>query len=550
MLELRILSALEKPFIDREPRAWPEGIEMSGLVNEVQSFQVAYWLDQCRYPSEGRQLAQLEADCALPFRLRRVEQVAVRFPCPPNADEGYERKEPGLYPDPLVEQPLDQPLPLYLKQWGALWVDIEPDAQTKPGDYAFTLRVKDAEGQLMAEITQPFRVLAAPLPAQKLLHARWLHVDALSDYYRVPMFSDEHFEILRHYITAAVKRGVNMMLLPAHTPPLDTRVGRYRPTAQLVDIQVVDGEYRFGFELLQRYVDICKCAGVTHYEVAHLFTQWGAYHAPQIVATVDGEQKRIFGWETDATGPEYAAFLRAYLPALTAELRRLGIAENTVFHVSDEPNARQIAQYQAAKAVVAPLLEGFKIMDALSDFSFYESGAVSHPIPSLDHMDAFLKADMPELWTYYCVSQHRAVSNTFVAMPSSRTRILGLQLYLYQIKGFLQWAYNYYYSQYADYPLSPWQSTDVDGFAPAGDAMQVYPGLDQKPVESLRMMVFLHAMQDLRALEALEQKLGRDQVLALIKGVNGSLPTLTDYPLEPDYLLKLRRKVNKALETA
>lgn len=550
MLTLKILSALEKPFIDKEPQGWPEGLAMSALSNETLSFQVAYHLDETDPPRARRQMLTLQVDCAVPFRLRRVEQVAVRFPCPVEADEGYLSKEPGLYPDPLVEQPLHQRLPAYLNQWGSLWVDIEPDHHTQPGDFSFALRVLNEEGTQLASLVQPFRLIAAALPAQKLIHARWLHYDALSDVYGVLMFSDRHFEIIESYVRAAVRRGVNMMLLPAHTPPLDTRVGSYRPTTQLVDIKLQNGVYSFGFDRLRRFVALCKDAGVTHYEVAHLFTQWGAYHAPQIVVMVDGKPERLFGWDTDATGPEYSAFLKAYLPALIEELRRLGIADNTVFHISDEPRATQIEQYQAAKAVVEPLLKGFKIMDALSDFSFYESGAVAHPIPSLDHMDAFLAAEMPELWTYYCVSQHRAVSNAFIAMPSSRTRILGLQLYLYRIEGFLQWAYNFYYSQYADYPLSPWQSTDADGFAPAGDAMQVYPGLDQKPVESLRMMVFFHALQDLRALEKLEQKIGRDALLELVRGVNGSLPTLTSYPLEADYLLRLRQKVNEALENA
>ena len=51
-----------------------------------------------------------------------------------------------------------------------------------------------------------------------------------------------------------------------------------------------------------------------------LYTQWGAEHCPKIMATVDGEYRRIFGWDTAATGEDYRNFLAAFLPALTARL--------------------------------------------------------------------------------------------------------------------------------------------------------------------------------------------------------------------------------------
>ena len=78
------------------------------------------------------------------------------------------------------------------------------------------------------------------------------------------------------------------------------------PTTQLMDITVeADGSYRFGFEKLDRWIDLCHSVGIKYFEIAHLFTQWGAFKCPKVMATVDGEYKRIFGWETDAKGEEY-----------------------------------------------------------------------------------------------------------------------------------------------------------------------------------------------------------------------------------------------------
>jgi len=59
--------------------------------------------------------------------------------------------------------------------------------------------------------------------------------------------------------------------------------------------------------------------------MAHLFTQWGVCATPKIEATVDGKKKRIFGWDVPSDSPEYAEFLKQFLPALLAELDNASI---------------------------------------------------------------------------------------------------------------------------------------------------------------------------------------------------------------------------------
>ncbi|NLB39193.1 MAG: DUF4091 domain-containing protein [Clostridiales bacterium] len=547
MVKLKWVSALEKVFADEEPKDYPD-VALTGFQNEVHSLQAAWCVtDDASEQNDPRQRVRLTLDSAVPARVRRVTNVPVRFPCFPVHVGGYLRTTPGLYPDLLEDVTTTTHLRAYVNIWSAVWIDLEPTDSTKPGQYPLSLRMEDLDGNVLAEQTFSVEILPGALPPQEIIQARWLHADCLAQYYHVPVFSDEHFAILERFIAHAVRRGVNMMLVPAHTPPLDTAVGGERLTTQLVGVARESGRYVFDFALLARYVDICKRAGVTYYEIAHLFTQWGAYHAPKIVATVDGKPQRIFGWDTDATGNSYKAFLDVYLPALTAELRRLGIAGRTYFHISDEPSKAHIDQYLAAKALVTPHLKGFKIIDALSDVAFYESGAVPLPIPASNHMDAFLKADIPERWTYYCVGQHWQVSNTFIAMPAARTRIIGAQMYRFGITGFLQWAYNFYNSQYSEGAVNPFLITDADGFAPAGDAFQVYPGEGGVPLDSLRLMLFHHALQDNRALLWAEALAGRERVLAeLEQGLDTPL-SFTEYPMDEVYLLSLRERVNRLI---
>lgn len=533
-IDFRLVSPLEKVFPDAAPRGGYA--DASAFRNEVASFQAAWvMLDG------ARDYVHLKVVSDAPVRVRRVRSVPVAFPTFPDADADYLRKSPGLYPD-LLEEPAGTRLRAYFARWETVWIDVEG---ASAGDHAIELTLEDETGAPLARGTFRLHTIGAELPKQELIHTKWFHSDCLCQYYGVAMWSEEFWRICENFVSLMPRRGMNMLLTPIHTPPLDTREGGERMTCQLVDVYAGNSGYSFGFEKLARWVEMAQRAGIEYFEMAHLFTQWGARHAPKIVADVCGEEKRIFGWDTDATGTLYRDFLRAYLPALTRELKRLGIADKCYFHISDEPSLERLQDYRAARDLACEYLGGFPVMDALSNFEFYKTGAVRKPVPANDHIAPFLDAGIADLWTYYCCGQYKLVSNTFMAMPSARTRILGQQLYRYEIAGFLHWGYNFYNSQGSDYPVDPFLVTDGDGFVPAGDTFQVYPGRDGTPLESLRMMVASQAMDDLRALKLLESLRGREFTLSLLADI-----TFADYPRDAAYLLETREHVNAEIEKA
>ncbi len=112
------------------------------------------------------------------------------------------------------------------------------------------------------------------------------------------------------------------------------------------------------------------------------------------MATVDGEYKKIFGWETDSTGEEYTKFIRRLFTELIAFMKKDGNDKRCFFHISDEPHIEHIEKYRAAKNSVMDILKGYPIMDALSDFDFYKHGVIDNPIPSTDHIAHFLEVKL------------------------------------------------------------------------------------------------------------------------------------------------------------
>ncbi len=539
MIKIKIVSSLDKIFPSGCPEELPKADHDSVLSNETYSFQIAYLAES------EKQIFSLEAEGeGCDIKLYSVGLVPSELPVYPEHDNGYIKTEPGLYPDALYPVEEDDMLFAQPGFWRAVWVECAP---TTDGICNASIKFKNESGEIVANCERKFEVIGCELPEQELMHTEWLHCDCIGDYYIVPMMSKAHWELIESYIRFASDSGINMILTPLFTPPLDTKVGGERPTMQLIDVTIEGGKYIFGFQKLKKWIDMCISCKIKYFEMSHLFTQWGAKHAPKIIAKKDGEQEKIFGWDTDASGPEYKGFLDEFLPKLTQKLEEWGISERCFFHISDEPKPEDIESYNAAKQIVAKHLKNYKVIDALSDIEFYEKGLVENPVCANDHIKPFLKADVKGLWAYYCCAQHIKVSNRFMAMPSSRNRIIGFQLYKYDIEGFLHWGYNFWNTQYSLKNINPYQVTDAGCAFPSGDPFIVYPG-KAGPIPSIRLKVFKQALYDLRALKLLESMSCKEYVLGILEGGLDKPLTFDEYPMAKDYIISLRRKINEAIK--
>ncbi len=536
----KLLSSMTKCFTCDDLAEKKAISSLSMLRNERLSFQFAYKCEEGGY-RWGTFVVDGGGIPEEKIKLYRVDAVPVYNTG--KCDDYYLEPKSDLYPDILTPVPLDAKVSLSYHPLYTFMVQIEDENGLKPGTYNVT--VGFTLGEESYTETLELTVVDAMLPEQSLIHTQWFHNDCIATYYNTDVFSEKHWELIGNYMEAAKNCGVNMILTPVLTPPLDTEIGLERPTVQLVDITVEDGKYSFGFEKLDRYVKLALENGMKYFEISHLFSQWGAIKAPKVVATVDGVEKKIFGWDTDATGEEYRNFIREFITALLAELKALGIDKQCWFHVSDEPSIQHLETYTAAKDLIADVLKGYHLMDALSKYEFYETGACETPIPATNHIEPFLENKVPNLWAYYCCGQGNMVSNRFIAMPGDRTRMLGEQLYKFDIKGFLQWGFNFWYSQNSVVEVNPYTDTSGINWVPAGDTFSVYPGRDGKAVYSLHALHFYEALQDMRALQLLETKLGREAVEKLIDFGCERPMTFKDFPRSEDYLLNLRDIVNR-----
>ena len=192
------------------------------LRGERFSFQLAYSSDK-----ERGELT-INASCALPLRKRAVALVPVQ------------------YPDLLSEfETEERQVVLFADQWRSIWFTVDVPRDCKAGTYPVDVEViyRGYLGETETRrMSYSLEVLDAELPPQSLTYTCWIHTDCLADYYGFPVFSEAYWRTVEQFVRNAAVHGMNMLLTPLVTPPLDTEVGRERPTVRFLAPGALDND--------------------------------------------------------------------------------------------------------------------------------------------------------------------------------------------------------------------------------------------------------------------------------------------------------------------
>ena len=513
--------------------------ENTVLSGERASFQVAY-------RSVGKTLTDLfytvEGVGSENLSVYTVRSVPCTYPKAENSDDYLLDDKPCLMPDVLAKASAAG-IVARSGVWQSFFVTLD---NLSAGTYNIRFTIYNSLEKVLGSVDYSLEVLPVELPENDLICSFWMHYDSIAEQYGVPPFSKEFNEILEKYIKSAVKHGLTTLLTPLFTPPVDTGIGKERMTAQLVGVKKIGKDYVFDFEKLGEFMSLAEKCGVKYFETAHLFTQWGGGFAPKIIVNVDGEDKRLFGWDTAALGEEYSSFLSVFLPELRRWLISCNRYEKCFFHLSDEPDLKALEHYKKCSAFVRKFLPDAKFTDAMSHYEYYEQKLVDYPFVALDETESFIENNAQNYFVYYCMAQrNKYVSNRFLSMPLERTRIIGAQMYINGVRGFLQWGYNYYYSFLTRERIDPFFITDCMGKFQSGDSFVVYPD-ENGVIESMRNEAFLQGVQDYLALKALEKSIGKKAVVSLLESC-GLQKNFNDYPKNTAWITLLRKRINRKI---
>ncbi len=549
-VKTKIVSSLEKCFLDNSVDDFNALTDEKIFKNQKYYFQFIY-----ESPENARLFVKpnVISDINQYITVEEVVNIPSDQPVYSHSDEDNLRYDEGLYPDlirPLKYNGAARCPQGCLKSF---WITLEAN-ENIVGTHKITLQVEKitydkgikGSGEILGENSVEIQVMNAKLPEQDIKVSQWFYADCLADYYNVPAFSDEHFAICEKFLRTAYEGGRNMIMLPLLTPALDIRHHHYRTTTQLIDVYKDGDNYTFKYDKLERWLDMCKEIGFKYYEVCHLFSQWGATATPKVMAYENGEYKRIFGWDTPALSPDYKNFLRQFLKGFIDYMKSRGEDHKCYFHISDEPEKEHLEQYKALKEMIADIIEGYTQFDALSNFAFYEQGIVTSPIPSIMEIKPFIENNVPDLFCYYCGGHCIKISNCHFAMSLSRTRYLGVQLFKYNIKGFMNWGYNFYNNRWSYDRVDPFLSSSGENFSASGDTYMVYPAPDGSAWKSTRFCAFYEAFEDLRALKLCQTLYSFEETVKAVEEITGEI-IFDQCVCDSETMLKIRRKINNMI---
>lgn len=469
-----------------------------------------------------------------------AEDYILGLTCNMKGADSYTVGKPGAFPD-LLREPSSTDFFIRPEMPCTAFVCIDC-GKLGPGKHRVTFALKNG-GEVLGKAGFTLEVIDATAAADDLIITNWLHCDCLSDFYRVRPWTNRFFEIVENFVGTAVKNGINTVFVPCFTPPLDTFRGGHRTNTQLIGITKDGDGYHFDFQWFDRFIRMAQRCGVRYFEINHLFTQWGAEYCPDIYIKTNGRKRLYFSDKVRADSREYREFLSDFLPCLRERLDFFGIREQTLWHLSDEPNKEHLPLYQKHRAFFKTILPEGVVIDALSDHAF--QGMVDIPVVAMDAVDPFLDAH-EKIMVYCCTGQDRHFEpNRFFSIPPERHRVLGVMLYKTGACGFLHWGYNFYNAYLSKKHIHPYWQSDSAGRFQAGDAFIVYPGEGGRTEASVRLKTFQEAMADYRALKLLEGKRGRDFVTGFLEQ-NGYV-SFSEYPHDRQKLLGIRDEVNRMI---
>lgn len=322
----------------------------------------------------------------------------------------------------------------------------------------------------------------------------WQHNTCIARYYGVEEYSNAHFALLENYVQALAWLGQkSVTIIASHTPWDGQRRGLAHggPAANLFESQMaciekVGDALSFDFSAIDRYIELCEKYGICdEYEVFGLCGAWTK--RTLLRAQVDGRYVNLTDSEVDT-----------YITALYRHFESRGYLEKTLI-CADEPHDMQ--RFKQEMARIRRLAPGFRFKAALDNPQFANAfdGDLHVIAPSFftacSCLGQLRQLPIEKTW-YICCFPNRP--NTFISSPLMETRALAYMNEMLGFDGILRWAYAAWPEQpYQDGRVGPWTS---------GDTYLLYPGMDGRPVYSLRYYQLRRMAEDMQLLYSVQDK--------------------------------------------
>ncbi len=489
------------------------------LMNEEFAYQIVIHNDSTRSKK-----IDVTVDSSMFYELYMVNNVSVTWPhYETDKKDGYLCDTQELIPDCLI--PISAKDPIWInKSYTVLWVTIRAPF---PGDFEIRFTFTGEENPFIGsheEATCIFKAHVLPTTITMTLFPNATYIDpiALADYYQVPMFCDEHWNILGEYMKIAAKNGINNIVTPVFTPIYD-EYPRDDRRLDLVDITYEGRKYDFDYGRLDSWVGLAKKCGIQKFTVPPIFPTLEGPIRTKFFAKKDRHLVELFPDEK-LPFPHYMAFLRKYLRSLLQHLKEKRVRQDFVFQFTTVPLFAHEKLYRMFRPSMLDVVKSCPMQDYQVTYGFYMNDIVSDPIVTLHEMSDYMINLEDSITGCFDIISDKDIINQLIASPSVRLRALGLLGYKLDLGGFFNLGFNYFPAGTTGETTNPFMVTDYGGRYPSGSLSLVYPGLN-RPYPSIRLKQMYYAIQDMSVLRKLEGQMSRNRLLTMIE---------RDFPVDLD----------------
>ncbi len=387
-----------------------------------------------------------------------------------------------------------------------VWISIDIPTDAVAGIYSGKVKIKSKSGSFNHDLQLEVLDRALPPPSDWAFHLDlWQNPFAVARYHEVELWSQDHMDLLRTYLTMLAEAGQKCITTTINDRPWGWEKPCYDDFRSMIDwTKKIDGSWEYDYQNFDSYVKLAMDCGITK--------QINCYTMVPI--------RNDFVWFDEAVSDtiveklypgtsEYEAFWRPFLADFSQHLKSRGWLEKTTIAL-DEREEEEMTNMFKFIAEAAP---EFKITMAgfyhesinLDIYDFSSNWRDYGRIPA----EAIQKRKDAGLITTYYVACGIPQPNNFTFSPPAESCFEGWLASAMGFDGFLRWAYN-------SWPVNPMMDSRYIKW-PAGDTYFIYPG----PLSSVRFERLREGIQDYEKIrilrEELDQKTGAEAQAAKIR---------------------------------
>ena len=455
--------------------------------------QVALW-SKSDIDDVKVEIGEMKSDNGNILPAEKIRASFVTYVMADEFGEGCNKRKPADYDSFLVADVIDHfqsSMKVESNTVRPVWVSIDVPAGQPAGKYTGSINII-ANGN-STPLSMELEILdnVLPPPSEWAFHLDlWQNPFAVARIYNVPLWSDEHFEVLRPHLEMLAEAGQKCITTGLINKPWNGQT--FDHFQSMINwIHHKDGSWSYDYSVFDKYVEFVMSCGITEQINGYSMIPWHL-----TFEYYDESTDSMMALEAGPGSEEYNNHWSGMLQDFTLHLKEKNWLEKMTISMDERTEEAMKNTITLLKEVAPELkvsLAGGMHSDIQADlFDYCIASEHDYPEEMLAERKALSKHS-----TFYtcCVEEY---PNTFTYSPPAESTWLAWYAAAQGYDGYLRWAYN----SWVEKPL---QDSRFRSW-PSGDAFLIYPGART----SIRFERLREGIQDYEKIRILKEQWSND----------------------------------------